>query len=138
MNMRQKRFRSFVLLGRDLRDLIEMHDDDFILDQNELPHDYIFSHIFSWLKKENPEITTHSKEKTNIIIHEIIEYIIAEYLLSRDPIIKDASSDTSYDLHTINTNENLDGGKHIGTSFRDNGAFGSLPLYDDYSEEGES
>ena len=43
-----------------------------------------------------------------------------------------------FPIHLINTNENKYGDKHFGTSFRDNGPFGSLPLYDDYSEESDS
>ncbi|MFH7326659.1 hypothetical protein [Desulfurivibrio sp. C05AmB] len=136
-----KFYRSLVVLGGSLREIIEMNEHSSPFDEKGELHNYIREFIDSWLNEKYKDYCQKlSYVERKKLIDNIFEYILAEHLLLRDSDIKEKQHDYDYysDLYLINTNENKYGGKYLGTSFRDNGPFGSLPLYDDYSEESES
>lgn len=135
-----KTYRSLVLLGSSLRELIEMNGSTSLCDEHGKLLDYINDKIAKWVKENYPD-RKHILSENEIarLVNEILEYIITEDLLARDIEVNRNQCNADYysDLYLINTNENEYGDKHSGISFRDNGSFGSLPLYDDYSEESE-
>lgn len=138
---RKKIFRSLVILGSELRELLEMNGHDSLCDENTKLHNYLTDKIIDWLKNnQTGRNTIYSEIEINELVIKILEYIIHNNLLARDTDFNGKHYATDYysDLYLINTNENEYGDKHLGTSFRDNGSFGSLPLYDDYSEESDS
>jgi len=135
-----KIYRSLVILGTDLRALIEMNGNTSVCDEHGKLHEYIAEKIAKWVKenyRDRKYILTENE--ISRLVNEIIKYIITEKLLVRDIEVSghQCDLDNYSDLYMINTNENEYGDKHSGTAFRDNGSFGSLPLYDDYSEESE-
>ena len=128
----KKILRELVLLGRSLHNLVEANGNCCIVDRHGKPHDYVVNEVFNWLKKIYPKQTDFPEK----IIFQTLEYLVTQNLLTIDG---ETSQGEDYysDLYLINTNEKKYADKHLGTSFRDNGSFGSLPLYDDYSEESD-
>jgi len=134
-------FRSLVLLGINLRDLVEMNGDSSLFDRNGKLLSYIRENVIFWVTQQSPnQKKILSENELDELVYKVIDYITSNGLMARDIEVNENHIEKEYysDLHLINTNENKYGDKHFGTSFRDNGPFGSLPLYDDYSEESDS
>lgn len=127
-----KILRSLVLLGLSLHELMKINGDCHIVDLHGKAHDYVVNEVLGWLQKRYPTQENFSEE----VIHKTIKYLITQNLLTNEDEFAQTENYHS-DLYIINTNEKKYADKHIGTSFRDNGSFGSLPLYDDYSEESD-
>jgi len=125
------------LLGENIQELIEENGDSWITDDNRKLHPYVMDEIDRWLSKRYPQ----KNDFHSIRIKEILGYLVREGMISSlpdDSISSDSNCNNYELLYEINTNEKSYGDKHLGTSFPDGGTFGSLPLYDDYSEDGES
>lgn len=134
-------YRSLVILGCNLRELIEINGHSSIYNKEGGLFDYLSERIIYWLEERYLNmVNSYSGEKIYKLVNEIMNFIIRKGLLARDTRGLKVGDAVDYysDLHLINTNEKEYGDKYFGISFRENGSFGSLPLYDDYSEESDS
>jgi hypothetical protein len=135
MNKEAQIFRSLVLLGKSIYDLMQAKGHSNAIGSRGKPYVYIINEITEWLHTRYPD----KSDFPELLIHETLHYLIRQNLLTDKDDYYSGENDEYYsDIHIINTNENSYGDKYLGTSFRDRGSFGSLPIYDDYSEDSES
>lgn len=131
--------RKIALLGQELRELIELNNHRFICDDERKIYEYVWEHVKSWIAKNYPEQSKYSDGDIGNLIIKILEYVVRERFLLRDSdfdhVVYDDNRTSSLD--EANTHETQDGARSYAKSFRDNGQFGSYPIHDDYSEEGD-
>jgi|MTBAKSStandDraft_2_1061841.scaffolds.fasta_scaffold02798_4 hypothetical protein len=134
MNKETEIFRSLVLLGKSIYDLMQANGHSNAIGRCGKPHGYVINKITEWLHTRYPDKSDFPK----LLIQETLHYLIRQNLLTEeDDYYMDEGDEYYSDSHIINTNENSYGDKYFGTSFRDRGSFGSLPFYDDYSEDSD-
>lgn len=135
MNKEAQLFRSLVLLGNSIYDLMLANGDSNVVGSDGKPNKYIINEILKWLQSRYPD----KNDFPELLIQKTLQYLENENLLTPEGDYKYEEGDDYYsDSHIINTNESSYGDKYLGKSFRDRGSYGSLPLYDDYSEDSDS
>lgn len=128
-------------LAARLNTLIKQHEEISITDLDKALVQRVLGEIGSLLNSSFSERKQYvSSAHIDLLAHRVLIYLITHKLISRNPRFEEAvrEFESSSPRHDQLGHETSDGGKYLGILVRDAGSFGSLPLYDDYSEEGDS